>query len=109
MTADATLAPCRAESPADFAAAVQGGDSDHLVVFGASWCRPAQRIEAHAQQLARRHRLGLLAVDVEACPEIVRLYGVAAVPTLLLFRNGQLAGRRVGELSERAIEDWILT
>lgn len=109
MTPVDDLAPCPAGSHAAFAAAMQSDDADHLVVFGASWCRPAQRLEAHATRLARRHRLRVMAVDVEQCPEIARLYWVAAVPSLLLFRQGQLAGRRIGELGERAIEDWILS
>jgi thioredoxin-like negative regulator of GroEL len=107
MTGPAPI-PCAAGSPAAFAAAVQAGGTDQLVLFGAPWCRPATRLETQAARLAARHPLGLRTIDVEECPELVRLYQVAAVPTLLLFRNGQLAGRRVGELSEQAIEDWLL-
>jgi hypothetical protein len=38
---------------------------------------------------------------------LARRYQVAGVPSLLFFRSGQVVARRVGELSERDLEDWI--
>lgn len=108
MMALAQRASTNGLTASEFAAAVQRAEGDHLIVFGASWCRPAHRIEQHLARIATRHPIGTWAVDVEQSPEIASSYGVSAVPTLLLFRNGQMAARRLGELSEQDIADWIL-
>ena len=95
-------------SPAGFTATVQTGEADHLVIFSAAWSKPAQQMALRAARLAARLPVRVMAIDVDEQPQLVRRYPVSAVPTLLLFRNGQLVGSRIGELSDAQLESWLL-
>ena len=95
-------------SPAGFTAAMQTGEADHLVIFSAAWSLPAQQMALRAARLAARHKVRVMTIDVDEQPQLVRRYPVSAVPTLLLFRNGQLAGSRIGALSDAQLESWLL-
>jgi thioredoxin-like negative regulator of GroEL len=83
------------------------GAADCLVVFGLAWSSTGTRLVERARRVATRHALAALAVDVEAAPELARRCRVTAAPSLLLFRNGQEVERRLGEVSERDLDDWI--
>ena len=61
-------------------------------------------METQAADVAYRYALS---IDVDDCPELARRYQVAGVPSLLFFSNGQIVARRIGELSERDLEDWV--
>jgi thioredoxin 1 len=103
------LEPCLGSSHAEFAQIALSGDGDRLVLFDSAWRHPRQRAEEQTAHIAARYGLPVLSVAVEDCADLAHRYGVAGVPSLLLFRNGQLAARRIGELSERDLEDWIAT
>jgi thioredoxin-like negative regulator of GroEL len=62
---------------------------------------------AHLQRVADRRGLLAVFVDVEKSPELARRYRVTAIPSLLLFQRGQEAARRLGELGEDGLEDWL--
>ena len=101
------LEPCAGSSHATFARAALSNERNCLVLFDASWRGPRQQAEEQTAGIADRHGIAVLSVDVEECSELARRYLVAGVPSLLLFRNGQLIARRIGELSDRDLEDWI--
>jgi thioredoxin 1 len=109
MTEILRLEPCLGSSHAEFAEIALSGDGDCLVLFDSAWRRPRQRAEEQTAHIAARYGLPVLSVAVEDCPDLAHRYAVAGVPSLLLFRNGQLAARRIGELGERDLEDWIET
>jgi len=103
------LEPCLGSSQAEFAQIALSSGGDCLVLFDSAWRRPRRRAEEQTAHIAARHGLPALSVAVEDCPDLAHRYAVAGVPSLLLFRNGQLAARRIGELSERDLEAWIET
>jgi thioredoxin 2 len=78
-----------------------------LVLFEARWCSPARRIEERLLRLCRRDDLTVVRVDVDRAPEIARKFAVHAVPTLALFRAGQLAARRLGDIADGDLQDWL--
>jgi thioredoxin-like negative regulator of GroEL len=93
--------------PGAFDRVVLAGDEDCLVLFGAAWCRACWRAGERLARLAERDAFTPLAIDVEASPELARRYLVTGIPTILHFRNGQDVGRRIGEMSDDDLDDWL--
>jgi thioredoxin len=81
---------------ADVAAASQ--DVPVLVDFWAAWCGPCKMIAPALEQIAteRAGRAVIAKVDVDAEPELSGQFGIRSIPTLLIFRHGQLVDRLVG-------------
>ena len=68
-----------------------------LVDLWATWCGPCRMLSPLVEQLAEQTpALTVAKVDVDACPELCRRFGISAVPTLLLFKNGQLLDQTMG-------------
>lgn len=78
-----------------------------LLVFGLTWSIISKRLTERAQRVAARHAVTTLSIDVEALPELARHHGVIAVPSLLLLRGGREINRRLGEVGERDLDDWL--
>jgi thioredoxin 2 len=78
-----------------------------LVLFDAVWCSPARRIEERLLRLFRGEDVAVVRVDVDRAPELARKFAVHAVPTLALFRAGQLAARRLGDIDDGDLQHWL--
>jgi thioredoxin 2 len=78
-----------------------------LVLFDAVWCSPARKIEERLLRLFRGEDVAVVRVDVDRAPELARKFAVHAVPTLALFRAGQLAARRLGDIDDGDLQHWL--
>ena len=80
-----------------------------LVDFWASWCAPCRAISPHIEELANEYqgqiKVGKLNVDEE--PNTASSLGIRALPTLLLFKNGQVVEQVVGAVSKSKIDSII--
>jgi thioredoxin 1 len=89
----------------NFAAEVLQSSEPVLVDFWATWCPPCRMIAPFVESLAAefegRVRVGKL--DVDANPETAERYQVSGIPTLLVFKNGQVVEQRVGALPKAEI------
>jgi thioredoxin 1 len=83
---------------ATFADEVLGSELPVLVDFWAEWCPPCHRLSPVLDELAVEYegRARIVKIDSDANPETVRAYGVMSMPTLSLFRNGELVSQVVG-------------
>lgn len=92
MTADVT--------DATFAADVLDADVPVLVDFWAEWCQPCHRLPPILDQLAQQYadRLKIVKVDTDANPGVARTYGILSLPTLMVFRRGEIVWRTVGAM-----------
>src|ERR687895_67269 len=84
-----------AVSTAAFDDEVLAANTPVLVKFGAPWCPPCRRIgpevDAVAAQVAGKARV--LSVDVDTDPDVANRYGIQNIPTLLVFKEGQVVAQ----------------
>lgn len=92
-------------SDAAFAGEVLASELPVIVDFTATWCAPCRMVTPVLEQLATEeaHRLRIVTLDVDAHPETARAYSVMSMPTLALFRDGQIVATVVGAQSRTAI------
>ena len=85
------------------------GESPTLVDMFATWCGPCKAMHPVLQQLKSRmgDRLTIVKVDIDNNPSVAARYGVQAVPTLLLFKAGEVIWRQSGAMPVDTLEQSI--
>lgn len=81
-----------------------------LVDFWAEWCGPCRMIAPSVKQLAEEYKgtLKVAKVDVDENPAVPGRYGIVGIPTLMLFKNGDVVERITGALPKNRILAQIL-
>lgn len=81
---------------------VISGDKLVLADFFATWCQPCKTMHPVLEQVKEilGDRIRIIKVDVDKFNTTASQYGVRAVPTLILFRNGEILWRQSGALSK---------
>jgi thioredoxin-like negative regulator of GroEL len=83
-------------------------DRAALVLFQIGWHEPGRRLEGRLRRLAGETRaVNLARVDIGRLPEIAKMFGVTGAPALVLFRSGQVAARRLGDVEDADLIDWL--
>lgn len=93
----------------NFDSEVLASASPVLVDFSATWCGPCKKLEPIVHELAADYgsRLKVVKVDVDHAPGTAAKFGVLSVPTLLIFRGGQVKDQVVGVVSKKALADRV--
>ena len=80
-----------------------------LVDYWAEWCGPCTMIAPALEELAASHadRLSVAKVDVDNNAGLSGRYGIRGIPTLMLFKDGQVLATKVGALSKSQLLSFI--
>ena len=80
-----------------------------LVDFFATWCGPCRMLAPTIEDIAADYegKIKVVKADIDEMPEISLEYGIMSIPTLMVFKNGQPAGKMVGVSEYDEIADMI--
>jgi len=80
-----------------------------LVDFWAEWCGPCKQIAPALEQIAEELAdvITVAKVNIEDSPTTPSRYGVRGIPTMMLFRGGQMTSMKVGAMPKQKILDWL--
>lgn len=96
-------------SDASFAGDVLQSKQPVLVDYWAEWCGPCKMIAPILDELAKDYdqRLTIAKMNVDENREVPAKFGIRGIPTLMIFKGGQLAATKVGALSKAQLAAFI--
>ena len=80
-----------------------------LVDYWAEWCAPCKMIAPALEELSSdmTGKLTVAKINIDENPDTPSKYGVRGIPTLMLFKNGEIADMKVGAMSKHQLQRWI--
>jgi thioredoxin 1 len=96
-------------SDASFPADVLNADKPVLVDYWAEWCAPCKMIAPLLDEMAQAYdgRLKIVKINVDENREVPAKYGIRGIPTLMLFKDGQIAATKVGALNKAQLTQFL--
>jgi thioredoxin 2 len=93
----------------DFGEAAEKATIPVLVDLWATWCGPCRMVSPVLAQLARERagKVKLVKVDIDKAPRLSQRFGVQAVPTLMVLRDGEVIARQAGAAPANVLRDWL--
>ena len=92
-----------------FEAEVLKAENVVLVDFWAEWCAPCLQIAPALEELAKdmNGKVTVAKLNIDQNPSTPTKYGVRGIPTLMLFKDGQVAATKVGALAKTKLYEWV--
>jgi thioredoxin 1 len=80
-----------------------------LVDFWAEWCGPCKQIAPALEELDAElgDRVTVAKINIDENPGTPSQYGVRGIPTLILFKDGQVAATKIGALPKSKLQEWL--
>jgi thioredoxin 1 len=96
-------------SDSEFNEKVIKADVPVLVDYWAPWCGPCKMLSPLLDDIAKEFagRLTIMKLNIDDNPQTPQYYGVRGIPTLMIFKNGEVEATKVGALSKAQLVDFI--
>lgn len=96
-------------SDADFENEVLKADEPVMVDFWAEWCGPCKALSPIVDEVANEvaGKMKVVKVNIDENPNAPTKYGVRGIPTLMVFKDGELVDTKVGGMSKTQLNDWL--
>ncbi|MGH6790849.1 MAG: thioredoxin [Pseudolabrys sp.] len=80
-----------------------------VVDFWAEWCGPCRQIAPALEEISTslNGKVTIVKLNVDENPATAAKYGIMSIPTLMLFKNGEIASRQVGAAPKQKLQQWI--
>ncbi len=94
---------------ASFEQDVLKSDTPVVVDFWAEWCGPCKQIGPALEEISETlaGKVKIAKVNIDDNPNAPSRYGVRGIPTLLVFKNGEVVSNKVGAAPKTALQQWI--
>ncbi len=92
-----------------FETAVLKSDKPVLVDFFANWCGPCRQMLPLVTEVAdeMKEQLNIVKMDVDESEATPARYGIQSIPTLILFKNGNVISQKTGAMPKSELVEWI--
>ena len=99
----------KAITDASFQADVLDSDTPVLVDFWAEWCGPCKQIGPSLEEISDElaGKVVIAKINIDENPDAPGKYGVRGIPTMILFKNGEIADTKVGAAPTGALKGWL--
>ena len=80
-----------------------------LVDFWAEWCGPCRMVAPVLDEISKEMegKLTIAKINIDENPKTPTKFGVRGIPTLILFKGGQVAATKIGALPKKQLVDWV--
>ena len=93
----------------NFQADVLDAQEPVVVDFGAEWCGPCKMIGPSLEEISTElgGKVKIAKLNIDENPELAAQFGVRSIPTLMIFKGGEVADMKVGAAPKTALSSWI--